>query len=486
MAAGKNFFRKVGFGIGPKQTMPDDPLAWAKGQLDVVPDLSWPGKIPTSSELTDHAADDTYTEREVLRKRFKTDRQGFNEARLQLAYRTGFFFFENLELCIRHDAALNSGAPTFERLWFFWCNHFAITDRDNMPIWVTGPYHRDIIRQKMCGSFEELLTAATTSWAMIRNLDNSQSTGPNSEWGRGKRERGEVVSVNENHARELMELHSISPAAGYSQSDVVALSYIMAGWEYRHTKKRQEFNEVWFNQKKHEPGTHEVLGKTYKQRGLSPKNKLLDVIKDLAQHPSCREFITFKLCRHFITDEPTEEMTRPIIKIWEETDGHLPSIHKVLMEVVWEHGGKHQKFQNPEVWLLQMVNLAGAPWPPGPKIMDYDFKAHPNQYQKWPTNLLRELGHNPYRPTQPDGWPDVFEDWVSPELMVRRLATSYDLSQRFKARLKWKPDHILQSNFDDLAGLETYLGEAVNDPRDRRKTNQTIWHLFPSKWMTFA
>jgi uncharacterized protein (DUF1800 family) len=214
-------------------------------------------------------------------------------------------------LAIRHDAALNSGAPVFERLWFFWANHFAITEKDFMPEFTTGAYHRDVLRQHMTGSFTDLTKAATTSWAMIHNLDNSESIGPHSENGRRRRERGKVATVNENHARELMELHTVSPAAGYTQDDVIALSYVMAGWEHKYSKNRLECNPVRFNQRNHQPGTHTVLGKKYKQRGVNSSNKLLDAIEDLCAHPDCRRFIALKLCRHFICDNPTDAMMQP-------------------------------------------------------------------------------------------------------------------------------------------------------------------------------
>ena len=302
----RDFFRKVGFGIAPGESVPTDPLAWAQAQMDTVPDLSWKGDIPTGEALMDHYAHWVYTDRKVLRKKHKKDRKAYKAAKEQLRYKTGERFFENLELAIRHDAALNSGAPVFERLWFFWANHFAITDKDFMPEFTTGAYHRDVLRQHMTGSFVDLTKAATTSWAMIHNLDNSESIGPNSENGRRRRERGKVATVNENHARELMELHTVSPAAGYTQDDVIALSYVMAGWEHKHTKKRQECNPVHFNQRNHQPGTHTVLGKQYKQRGLNSSNKLLDAIEDLCAHPDCRRFIALKLCRHFICDQPTD------------------------------------------------------------------------------------------------------------------------------------------------------------------------------------
>ena len=245
----RDFFRKVGFGLGLDEAVPDDPLAWAQAQMDAVPPLSWKGDIPSGDSLMDHYAHWVYTDRKVLRERHKTDRKAYKEAKEELRYETGERFFENLELCIRHDAALNSGAPVFERLWFFWGNHFAITDKDFMPEFATGAYHREILRPHMTGSFTDLVKAATTSWAMIRNLDNSESIGPNSENGRRRRKEGKPATVNENHARELMELHTISPDAGYTQEDVIALSYVMAGWEHRYSKKRQECNPVRFNAK---------------------------------------------------------------------------------------------------------------------------------------------------------------------------------------------------------------------------------------------
>ena len=231
----------------------------------------------------------------------------------------------------------------------------------------------------MCGSFETLLKEATLGWSMIHNLDNSESIGPHSEWGKNRRKRGKLATVNENHARELLELHTVSPSAGYSQEDVIQLSYVMAGGEHEHTKKRKECNPVRFNYKKHEPGNHKVLGKKYKQRGLSPKNKLIDVLKDLSNHPETRRFIAFKLCRHFLTDNPTEEMIAPIISAWEKSDGNLPTIHKALLQVVYDHADNQAKFQNPEIWMLQMVHMVGGSWPLQVDEMKYNFKINNKQ-----------------------------------------------------------------------------------------------------------
>ena len=472
-----NFFRKMGFGLGPGDKIPNNPVAWAKDQMNTVPDLIWDGDIPTEKHLMDQYAKWVTTDRRVLREQYKGDREGYERAKDALRNQVGERYYENLELCIRHNTALKSGAPCFERLWFFWCNHFAIIDKDFLAEFSTGSYHRNIIRPCMTGRFVDMVKAVTTSWAMIHNLDNSESIGPNSQRGMRRRQQGRVVSVNENHARELMELHTVSPSAGYTQDDVVALSYIMAGWEHPWSKNREECNPVKFNPKKHEPGVHTVLGTPYKQKGISSKNKLMDVINDLSEHPSTREFIAFKLCRHFITDHPTDAMTAPIIKAWEESDGNLPAIHKALIDVVYEYTDKEMKFQNPEVWFLQSVNLTNANWPPQAEDMVYDFKSKPNYLKRRPEYVMREIGHLPYRPIQPNGFSDLERDWISPELLIRRLAIPQEMSSYIRGQIDF--DEIIQKNCN--APIEYRI--KVKGMKNRLKKLQ---YFFPSYWMLKA
>ena len=461
MSMKKNFFRKVGFGISPDETVPNNPLSWAQNQVDKIPPLIWGDTIRSGEEMLNYYAEWVYTDREILRKKHKNNRQAYRDAKNKLRHKVGKRYFENLEICIRQNTALKSGFPVFERLWFFWCNHFAIIDKDAMPQFTTGPYHRETIRANMCGSFETLLKEATIGWSMIHNLDNSESIGPHSEWGKNRRKRGKLATVNENHARELLELHTISPAAGYTQEDVVQLSYIMAGWEHRHSKKRKECNPVKFNQKKHEPGNHKVLGKTYKQRGLSPKNKLLDVLKDLAAHPQTRRFIAFKLCRHFITDNPTEDMIAPIVDAWEKSDGNLPIIHKALLKVIFDHSDKEEKFQNPEIWMLQMVHMVGGSWPLQADEMKYNFKIKPNNHQRRPRFFMKEIGYEPYRPIQPNGFSDLESDWISPELLIRRMSAPKEIAKR-KIILK-NFEKMIDKNFDNTEEMKKLIDGVKSD-----------------------
>ena len=473
----KNFFRKVGLGIGPNEKVPSDPVSWAQKQVTKVPPVIWDETILSGKEMLNHYAEWVYTDRKILREKYKNNRKDYESAKEKLRSKVGERYFDSLEICIRHNTVLKSSAPVFERLWLFWCNYFAIIDKDFMPEFTTGPYHRESIRKNMCGSFETLLKEATLSWSMIHNLDNSESIGPASEWGRNRRKRGKLATVNENHARELLELHTVSPSADYTQEDVVQLSYIMAGWEHRHTKKRQECNEVRFNQKKHEPGNHKVLGKVYKQRGLSPKNKLIDVLKDLASHTETRRFIAYKLCRHFITDNPTEAMMDPIMVAWKKTDGDLPSIHKALLKVVYDYAEKEEKFQNPEVWMLQMVNMVGGNWPPQADEMKYNFERKPYYYQRYPNFFMKEIGHDIYRPQQPNGFSDIESDWVSPELLIRRLSAPKVIERRKMAIKNF--NEMIEKNFDNVEEMK----KLIINLSSKLKKMQTI---FPSYRMLKA
>ena len=453
-----DFFRKIGFGLGPDEIIPEKPIEWAQNQIAEPPALTWPGDIPSASKLLDQRAEFVYQDRKVLREQFKSDRKAYKDAKDQLRYKTGERYYQGLETAIRHHAAVHSEAPVFERLWLFWCNHFAISEKDMLDRWNTGAYHREVIRPHICGNFTDLVKQVTTSWTMIHHLDNSESIGPNSKWGKNRRERGKTATVNENHARELLELHTVSPAAGYTQKDVVALSYIMAGWENPHSKKRQECNPVKFNGKKHEPGNHVVLGQAFKQKGISSKNKLIDAIEFLCAHPETPKHICKKLVRHFVCDEPSDEMVAPLLTAWNQTKGDLPSVYKELIKVVYEQTGKNTKFLNPETWLLQCVRMSGADWPPSPEDMAYDFASKPPKKSRQPEWLMNEMGHNLITPSQPNGWPDTEAEWLSPELLIRRLA----VADRLKYPLTPIYEGIVKKNFDNEQAVLDLLQKARN------------------------
>ena len=408
-----SFYRKVGFGIGINDKVPTNPLKWATDQLDEIPELLWTGWIPSEKEMRIKYGEWIYGDRKVLRKKYKNDKNAYRKAKDKLSIKTGERFFELNEHAIRHYQTKYSNQPVFERFWLFWGNHFAISEKDSLADFSTGPYQREIIRPNMIKTFEDMVQEVTRSWCMIHHLDNSESVGPNSKRGIESRD-----TINENHARELLELHTVSPEAGYTQDDVINLAYIMTGWGHKWNNKVLETGDVWFDQDKHQKGEKIVLGKKYKNEG---KRELSKVIHDLSNHPQCIKFVSTKLCRHFITDNPTKDMVDPVIKAWTNSNGNLIKIHKAVIKQAYKNNNFTYKFQLPEVWIMQLSRIFDLNLPISSKKMKYEFKFEPSNRQGQLTWYLNEVGHSPYRPKQPNGWSDYEVDWVSPELLLRRL-----------------------------------------------------------------
>ncbi len=457
----KNFFRKVAFGIGPNEQAPSDPLKWALNQVNDVPELSWKGKIYSEKELRKHYRDWVYGDRKVLRKKYKDNKTLYKTHKDILRHKTGQKFWESLEISIRHNEGINSSSPVLAKLWMFWGNFFAISEKDFLANYSTGPYQREIIRPNLNQSYEKMVYDVTTSWAMIHHLDNSESAGPKSvtardEW---RRKKKEPATINENHARELLELHTVSPKAGYTQEDVIQLAYIMTGWQHKWSKKNLETGNVWFNSEYHQPGKKNVLGKEYK-RG---KKTLAVVIKDLVNHPNCRDFVAERLCRYLITDEPTKEMKQPIIDAFKKTDGFLPEIHKAAIKVAFEYNDRYKKFQIPENWLIQIAKVADLNWPPSPDLMDkYELGQRPFDSQREPEWILQNIGHHPYRAKQPNGWSDHSDDWISPELLIRRLVyakASYNFSRMENNKNAEYYEQMVDKNFDNSSQIMKYINQ---------------------------
>ena len=454
----KNFYRKVAFGLGPNDKEPSDPLKWATNQLNEIPEYSWKGKILPEKELRGYYREWVYGDRKVLRKKFKNDKNGYKREKNKLRHATGQKFWWNLELCIRYSEALKSETPVLAKLWYFWGNHFAISEKDFLAQYTTGAYQREIIRVNMNQNFEKMAQEATKGWSMIHHLDNEQNIGPKSQSAKWAREKGKKRGVNENHARELLELHTVSPNCVYSQEDVIQMAYIMSGWRPEWGKKRLETGDVHFDPKAHQPGSKIVLGKKYK----SGRKGLSNTITDLVNHPSCREFIAMKLCRYLITDNPTKEMMEPIIKAWEKSDGFLPEVHKAAIEVAFNYSDKYNKFQNPENWLLQMSKMADVDLIPSPSFMDlYKLGNKPIKDHRALERLMDELGQHPYLAKQPNGWSDISEDWMSPELLIRRLVYAREAYYKKSGNSQTKEfyEEMIEKNYDNPGEILKIIGQ---------------------------
>ena len=152
-----NFYRRVAFGLSPQDERPQEPLSWALNQLNSVPDFLWKGSIPTEKELRKKYGEWVYGDREVLRKKFKNDKNAYRKAKDELRTETGERYFELNEHAIRHYQTKFGDQPVFERFWLFWGNHFAISEKDFLAEFSTGPYQREVIRPNMVKTFEDMV-----------------------------------------------------------------------------------------------------------------------------------------------------------------------------------------------------------------------------------------------------------------------------------------------------------------------------------------
>ena len=204
----------------------------------------------------------------------------------------------------------------------------------------------------------------------------------------------------------------------------------------------------------HENGPYKILGKLYDIKDFNTVNQgkeLKIVIKDLANHPSTIKHISRKLCQHFICDEPTNDMIEPIVQTWNKNDGNLIEIHKTLLDIVFDFSEIHQKFSMPELWVLQNAKMLDLRYidnyPDG-----FEFNGgNPNRSQKRLKNMLYDLGHSIYRAKQPNGYIDLESEWLSPELIIRRLAVAKRFTGIANTNITYDSEffeRVVLNNFD--------------------------------------
>ncbi len=207
----------------------------------------------------------------------------------------------------RVRVAARTEAPFHERLVQFWSNHFAVSIDKPVCLGIAGALENEAIRPHVTGHFGELLRAVEQHPAMIAYLDNQGSAGPDSEIARLGRRRGNAqrkVGINENLAREILELHTLGVDGGYSQADVTTFAKVLTGWSIGGGEGRLAggtAGRYFFRENLHQPGSQTLLGRSYAQSGEAQG---LAVLADLSRHPSTARHLATKLARHFIADDP--------------------------------------------------------------------------------------------------------------------------------------------------------------------------------------
>jgi uncharacterized protein (DUF1800 family) len=324
--------------------------------------------------------------------------------------------------------AVTTRTPFRERLVWFWTNHFTISLRHGGCAAVAGAFVQEAIRPHVTGRFQDMVLAVMRHPAMLIYLDNAQSVGPDSIGGQLSH-RG----LNENLARECMELHTVTPASGYTQADVTAFARILTGWSIELNREPAGF---LFRPRIHEPGEQTVMGRRFPEG----EDGGIEALHFLANHPATYRALAAKLVCHFVADTPPPAAVHHIAGILHDTNGDLGAAAAgiVGLEDAWTPG---TKIRTPLDLTVASFRALEVPVDPSPPFLA----------------ILAGLGQPLWSAPAPNGWPDVAADWVAPEAMMRRIDWAFAVSGRIGDR---DPMKIADTSLGPLFRPETQLAMA--------------------------
>jgi uncharacterized protein (DUF1800 family) len=384
------------FGFAPRKgelrEAARDPRSWTRRQLELRA-MASPAKLPASR--------DTVATTLAARRNKGEDQRAMREEMRDVYL---------AEIGARMNAAIYSDTPLLERLVHFWSNHFTVSALRPVVRGFVGAFEREAIRPHITGRFADLLLAASRHPAMLFYLDQIASIGPNSPFGM-RRNKG----LNENLAREILELHTLGVDGGYTQADVESFARILTGWTIGRPKDPNP-GVFRFVPQIHEPGAKRLLGKSYAENGVTEGETAL---RDLARHPATAHHIARKLAVHFIADEPPKEAIARIAKVFRDSDGDLKRVMLAVIDAPESWEKPFAKVRNPTELVIAACRVVDLLPPPEGVV-----------------GSLRVLDQPTFVAPSPAGWPDTASAWVSPEAMVRRA----EWAQAFAERLPDPPE----------------------------------------------
>lgn len=350
------------------------------------------------------------------------------------------------EIGARVQVAIQTPTPFRERLVQFWSNHLTVSVQRPVVAPIAGTYERDAIRPHVVGRYADLLIAATRHQAMLFYLDNIGSVGPRSRaglfTGRG---------LNENHAREILELHTVSVNGGYDQADVRELAKILTGWTIvtPQRARRERLPDVaigtfGFAPDAHEPGPKTLLGRRFAGDGESEG---IAALTFLAEHPATARHVATKLARHFVADDPPPEAVARLEAVYLDTRGDLAKVSAALVDLpaIWDRPGA--KVRSPSDLVIAAFRALDISIPP----------------DRLP-GTMRAMGQPVFGAPSPAGWPDRARDWVGPEAILRRAEWAVAVSRR--VRPAWAPETIAGYAIGAVAPASTHRAIADTEPAE--------------------
>ncbi|WP_294327775.1 DUF1800 domain-containing protein [uncultured Sphingomonas sp.] len=321
----------------------------------------------------------------------------------------------------RTAAAVASDTPFVERLTHFWSNHFAVSADKLEVTGLAAAFEFDAVRPHVLGRFHDLLLAVEHHPAMLLYLDQAQSVGPDSPF--GQRRMGGRAGLNENLAREILELHTLGVRTGYAQADVTELARALTGWTVAGLGRGgprivpRQPGEAVFAPALHQPGARQILGKRYAEGGAGQSAA---VLADLAVHPATAKHIATKLVRHFIADDPPPAAVARVEQAFLSSRGDLPTVYRALIAAPEGWTPAPAKFRTPWEWTVATLRAIDAPATEGRGL----------------GNLFAQLGQPIWRPGQPIGFDDIAASWAGPDALMRRV----EAAERLVGRLREPPD----------------------------------------------
>jgi uncharacterized protein (DUF1800 family) len=331
-------------------------------------------------------------------------------------------FIDDMTSALRHAA--DTDLPVRERLVWFWANHFTVSERaGNWAMGLIGAYIQKAIRPHATGRFADMVKAVMRHPAMLFYLDNWMSIGPDSAIGRSRHQ-----GINENLARECLELHTLGVESGYTQRDVTVLAAILTGRTFSREGDAPGFQ---FRPDTHEPGPKTFMGRSFPE-GIEGSEAALDWIAD---HPSTRRHIATQLVRHFVADAPPQHCVAQVEAVLTNTDGDLKQAVLAITEMpeAWQ---PLTKFRAPAEYAIAVQRALDLPFEPG--------------YHLWEAS--RDLGQRFMSPILPNGWPDTAADWISGEALLKRADWAMTQASRPGAP---SADAVIEATIADVVSTST-------------------------------
>ena len=285
----------------------------------------------------------------------------------------------------------------------FWFNHFNISIGKGVDKVLIGPYEEQAIRPYLLGNFRDMLGATMHHPAMMFYLDNAQNTKAGYQ---SRNPKNKKNGLNENYARELLELHTLGVDGGYSQKDVMELARVLTGWGMPGGRKNSGAGAYWasFDEQRHDFGDKVVLGQTIKGSGPKEIEEVLDM---LARHNSTAHHLSFKLAQYFVDDNPPASLVEKLSSSYQQSGGNIKSVLNTLFssQEFWDSKYQNSKFKSPFHYLVSSLRSTGATI------------RQPKQLAAF----LKTQGQPLYACLTPDGYKNTKEAWLNPGGLLKRM-----------------------------------------------------------------